>query len=250
MDDYERFGRRREYREEDAYNRANNRSKSRSKNPNPLYRNPSNYSNQSYSQDSGNFDKDRPQQLRNQSSVSSLSYEYKKDNTNSSINSTFTNSPRMRPSPPSTPTSRPSTPNLSSRLNNMNIRRPSTPLSSNISNNYSSNNNTENIRSNYTKIKVNYKDQEFIIPAPSSGLTYRDLLSKIERKIRLNDRGINDDRPLRIRYKDEDDDYVTIINDEDITLAFEISNKVWKSNKEVNNEPLSSMAVNLYVDRK
>jgi len=264
MEDYERYGRRHDYREEDSYNRSNNRSRSRSRprNPNPLYRNPSNFNNsQSFSQDSGNFEKDRPQLLnnerilRNQNSVSSLSYDMKKDsnNINSNLssngnsNTSHNISPRVRPSPPNTPSSRPTTPNLSSRLNNMNIRRPSTPLTSNS---YSNSNSTENLRSSYTKIKVSYKDQEFVIPAPSSGLTYRELLSKIERKIRLNDRNINDTRPLRIRYKDEDNDFVNIANDEDVLLAFETSNKIWKSNKELNNESISSMAVNLFVDRK
>jgi hypothetical protein len=277
MEDYEHYGRRRDYREEDSYNMSNrSRSRSRPKNPNPLYRNPSNLNNgESFSRDSGNFEKDRPQPLsnerilRNQNSVSSLSYDVKKDsnNTNSNLSSnedSNTNhniSPRVRPSPPNTPnsrpltpstrpttpSSRPTTPNLSSRLNNMNIRRPSTPLTSNS---YNNNNNTENLRSSYTKIKVSYKDQEFVIPAPSSGLTYRELLSKIERKIRLNDRNINDTRPLRIRYKDEDNDFVNITNDEDVLLAFEVSNKIWKFNKELNNESISSMAVNLFVDRK
>ncbi|ORX43613.1 hypothetical protein BCR36DRAFT_415463 [Piromyces finnis] len=267
---------------DDEHNRA--RSKSRTRNPN--YRNPSSTVNSvsQLIQDSSNYDKDRPNEkiLRNQSSVSSLSYEIKKNasiksnassnsmgrktsggssNPVNSFNNNFTNSPRMRPSPPSTPRpstpnlnrpstpnlNRPSTPNISSRLNN--IRRPSTPLNSSLSSNTYSSSDTTTVRSNYTKIKVSYNSQEFIIVAPSSGCTYNELISKIERKIRLNERTISDNRPLRIRYKDEDNDFVTIITDEDINLAFEIALKIWKSNKDTN-EPMLSMMVNLYVDRK
>ncbi|OUM60643.1 hypothetical protein PIROE2DRAFT_13548, partial [Piromyces sp. E2] len=297
QEEYERYNNRRDTRDDDGYR---SRSKSRTRNQN--YRNPSTTFNNasSFMQDSNNYDKERTQSvsmsndklLRNQSSVSSLSYEIKKNtsiksnssnnslgrggngnpiNSSNSFNSNYTNSPRMRPSPPITPVSRPSTPNLnrpstpnlnrpstpnlsrpstpnlSSRLNNM--RRPSTPLNSSLTNNSYSTTDTTTVRSNYTKIRVNYNNQEFIIVASSTGCTYGELLSKIERKIRLNERTVNDNRPLRIRYKDEDDDFVTIITDEDINLAFEIATKIWKSNKDIN-ESMNSMVVNLYVDRK
>jgi len=305
MEEYERFNNRREVRDDDSYR---TRSKSRTRNPNPNYRNPSTTFNNasSFMPESNNYDKDKSNEkiLRNQSSVSSLSYEIKKNasiksnssnnsmgraasggnggnqiNPSNSFNNNYTNSPRMRPSPPSTPVSRPSTPNLnrpstpnlnrpstpnltrpstpnlsrpstpnlSSRLNNM--RRPSTPLNSSLINNNYSTPDSTTVRSNYTKIRVNYNNQEFIIVASSSGCTYGELISKIERKIRLNERTVNDNRPLRIRYKDEDDDFVTIITDEDINLAFDIATKIWKANKDIN-EPMTSMVVNLYVDRK
>lgn len=70
------------------------------------------------------------------------------------------------------------------------------------------------------KVKLHYIEDSFLIIVPST-IKYSQLLERIERKIRLC--GKQTPNPLRIKYKDEDDDFVTINSDEDIQMALEIS---------------------------
>lgn len=70
------------------------------------------------------------------------------------------------------------------------------------------------------KVKLHYIDDSFLIIVPSS-IKYSQLLERIERKIRLC--GKQTPSPLRIKYKDEDDDFVSINSDEDIQMALELS---------------------------
>lgn len=68
------------------------------------------------------------------------------------------------------------------------------------------------------KVKLNFLDDTFLLIVPTT-VTYSALLDRVERKIRLC--GKQTPSPLRIKYKDEDDDFVTMHSDEDIQMALE-----------------------------
>jgi len=85
------------------------------------------------------------------------------------------------------------------------------------------------ISTGFMKVKTHYGNDIFII-AVSTSTTFADLYSKVERKIRLGNEGkdgvlsmTSSPCPLKIRYKDEDGDFITINTDEDILMAFEAS---------------------------
>lgn len=68
------------------------------------------------------------------------------------------------------------------------------------------------------KVKLHYLDDTFLLIVPAD-VGYGALLERVERKIRLC--GKQTPSPLRIKYKDEDDDFVTMHGDEDISMAME-----------------------------
>lgn len=68
------------------------------------------------------------------------------------------------------------------------------------------------------KVKLHYLQDTFLIIVPSDA-SYAVLLERVERKVRLC--GNQTPTPLRIKYKDEDDDFVTMHSDEDIQMALE-----------------------------
>lgn len=70
------------------------------------------------------------------------------------------------------------------------------------------------------KIKVNYADDIFVIVVPQD-IEYRELCDRVERKIRLCSTRRDESIPIRIKYQDEDGDYITINSDEDVLMAFE-----------------------------
>ncbi|CAG8511226.1 564_t:CDS:1 [Diversispora eburnea] len=70
------------------------------------------------------------------------------------------------------------------------------------------------------KIKVNYADDIFVIVVPQD-IEYRELCDRVERKIRLCSTRRDESIPIRIKYQDEDSDYITINSDEDVLMAFE-----------------------------
>ncbi|KAF9935450.1 hypothetical protein FBU30_000048 [Linnemannia zychae] len=69
------------------------------------------------------------------------------------------------------------------------------------------------------KVKVNYQEDSYLIVVPVQ-IEYSELIERVERKLRLcgSRRG---EQPLRLRYKDEDNDYINMEDDEDISLAME-----------------------------
>ncbi|KAJ8329985.1 Guanine nucleotide exchange factor for Cdc42p [Batrachochytrium dendrobatidis] len=73
------------------------------------------------------------------------------------------------------------------------------------------------------KIKTYYGDDVILIAVPSRGTTYRDLVSKITRKIRLNNAALPEGREIRLRYRDEEGDYVSMNGDDDVMMAFELA---------------------------
>lgn len=80
---------------------------------------------------------------------------------------------------------------------------------------------TASIPSGSIKVKVSYQDDIFVIIA-SEQIEYRELIDKIERKVKLCGPR-NEAIPLRVRYQDEDGDYITINSDEDVQMAFDWS---------------------------
>jgi cell division control protein 24 len=73
----------------------------------------------------------------------------------------------------------------------------------------------------FTKVKLYYGSDIFVIAIPSNLSTLTELTSKIERKLRLCGVVFPEDRPLKLRYKDEDGDLIQIYGDDDILLALD-----------------------------
>ncbi|KAI8606228.1 hypothetical protein EDD21DRAFT_298530 [Dissophora ornata] len=71
-----------------------------------------------------------------------------------------------------------------------------------------------------TPIKVNFQEDSYLIVVPVQ-ITYSELVERVEKKIRLCGSRRNESQPLRLRYKDEDNDYIIMKDDDDISLAFE-----------------------------
>ncbi|EEB93466.1 hypothetical protein MPER_07869 [Moniliophthora perniciosa FA553] len=76
-----------------------------------------------------------------------------------------------------------------------------------------------NGRSQPVKVKVHFHEDIFVIQVPKS-TEYDDLVEKVGRKIRLCGPR-RDDGPLRVKYKDEDGDMVSLGSTEDVQMAFE-----------------------------
>jgi len=70
------------------------------------------------------------------------------------------------------------------------------------------------------KIKVNYQEDSYLIVVPVQ-CGYAELIERVEKKIRLCGSRRSDAQTLRLRYKDEDNDYIIMKDDDDISLAFE-----------------------------
>jgi cell division control protein 24 len=79
-------------------------------------------------------------------------------------------------------------------------------------------NTTSNAPAKHMKVKLHFLQDSFLLIVPGN-ISYHQLLERVERKIRLC--GKQTPVPLRIKYKDEDDDFVTINSDEDIQMALE-----------------------------
>lgn len=69
------------------------------------------------------------------------------------------------------------------------------------------------------KVKVHFHEDIFVIQVPRATV-YEDLVGKVGRKIRLCGPR-RDDGPLRVKYKDEDGDMVSLGSTEDVQMAFE-----------------------------
>ncbi|KAI0645373.1 hypothetical protein C8Q79DRAFT_926630 [Trametes meyenii] len=69
------------------------------------------------------------------------------------------------------------------------------------------------------KIKVHFGEDIFVIQVPRS-TEYSELVDKVGKKIRLCGPR-RDDGPLRVKYKDEDGDLVSLGSTEDVQMAFE-----------------------------
>jgi len=69
------------------------------------------------------------------------------------------------------------------------------------------------------KVKVHFYDDIFVMQVPRS-MEYDDLVDKVGKKIRLCGPR-RDNIPLRVKYRDEDGDMVSLGSTEDVQIAFE-----------------------------
>lgn len=69
------------------------------------------------------------------------------------------------------------------------------------------------------KVKVHFQDDIFVIQVPRS-TEFNELVDKVGKKIRLCGPR-RDDTPLRVKYKDEDGDLISLGSTEDVQMAFE-----------------------------
>lgn len=68
-------------------------------------------------------------------------------------------------------------------------------------------------------MKVHFHEDIFVI-AVARSVEYEELVERVGRKIRLCGPR-RDDGPLRVKYKDEDGDLVSLGSTEDVQMAFE-----------------------------
>jgi len=71
------------------------------------------------------------------------------------------------------------------------------------------------------KVKVHYKEDLFVIIVNRT-TDYDDLVDKVAKKIRLCG-GRKEGTALRIKYRDEDGDMVSLGSNEDVQMAFDTS---------------------------
>jgi len=71
------------------------------------------------------------------------------------------------------------------------------------------------------KVKVHYNEDLFVIIV-NRHTDFQELVDKVGKKIRLCG-GRKDGSALRIRYRDEDGDYVSLGSNEDVQMAFDTS---------------------------
>ena len=87
---------------------------------------------------------------------------------------------------------------------------------------YSPGNSSQGSHSGGIKAKVHYSEDMFILKLhPDSG--YQGLMDKVEKKLRLCGFANSGVSSFRIKYRDEDGDLITINSDEDVQMAYEMS---------------------------
>jgi len=70
------------------------------------------------------------------------------------------------------------------------------------------------------RVKVHYKTDLFQIIVPRDTM-FNDLVSKVAYKVRLCGENGQKDSPLRVKYKDEDGDMISLGSDDDVQMAFD-----------------------------
>jgi hypothetical protein len=73
----------------------------------------------------------------------------------------------------------------------------------------------------YVRIKVHYEEDIFMVAAPTS-LTFQELFTKIEKKIKLCTGNKKDLGVLKMQYVDDGGDKVHLAGDDDMIFAFEL----------------------------
>lgn len=91
-------------------------------------------------------------------------------------------------------------------------------------------NSVASFSSGLLKVKVFYGSDIFVI-ALAGICSYAELVSKIERKIQLAGTNLPEGHSIKLRYKDEDGDFIQIFGDEDLLLAFDVCRQIGDSNK-------------------
>lgn len=74
------------------------------------------------------------------------------------------------------------------------------------------------------KIKIQFNGDKLAIVVPYS-IPYAQLMDRIERKVRICGNGpeISPTVPIRIRYQDEDGDFISMNSDDDVAMAFDVA---------------------------
>ena len=72
----------------------------------------------------------------------------------------------------------------------------------------------------FVKVKVHFHEDIFMMQVAMS-TEYEVLVQRVEKKIRLCGLPRKDDGPLRVKYRDEDGDLVTLGSTEDVQMAFQ-----------------------------
>ena len=69
------------------------------------------------------------------------------------------------------------------------------------------------------KVKVHYNNDKFVLIVPYS-IAYAQLIDRIERKVEFC--GALPASPIRVRYQDEDGDFISMNSDDDVQMAFDV----------------------------
>lgn len=74
------------------------------------------------------------------------------------------------------------------------------------------------------KVKIHYNNDKLAIIVPYS-IRYSQLMDRVERKVRMCTNGpeFGPSIPIRIRYQDEDGDYISMNSDDDVQMAFDVA---------------------------
>jgi cell division control protein 24 len=74
-------------------------------------------------------------------------------------------------------------------------------------------------------MKTHYGNDIFILAVPANGCKFEEILEKIERKIRICGAPMPDGRRIKLKYKDDEGDFITINTDDDVEMAFEMAKR-------------------------
>lgn len=69
------------------------------------------------------------------------------------------------------------------------------------------------------KVKVHYNNDKFVLIVPYN-IAYAQLIDRIERKVEFC--GALPASPIRVRYQDEDGDFISMNSDDDVQMAFDV----------------------------
>ncbi|KAF8244253.1 hypothetical protein K440DRAFT_559152 [Wilcoxina mikolae CBS 423.85] len=69
------------------------------------------------------------------------------------------------------------------------------------------------------KVKVHYNNDKFVLIVPYN-IAYAQLIDRIERKVEFC--GVLPTTPIRVRYQDEDGDFISMNSDDDVQMAFDV----------------------------
>jgi cell division control protein 24 len=81
------------------------------------------------------------------------------------------------------------------------------------------------VASGLVKMKTHYGADIFVLAVSADGPKFEEILDRIERKIRICGAAMPEGRRVKLRYRDEDGDLITINGDDDIEFAFEMARR-------------------------
>lgn len=72
------------------------------------------------------------------------------------------------------------------------------------------------------KVKIHLNNDKMVIIVPAN-IAYAQLIDRIERKVKNCAELANGSGPIRIKYQDEDGDYISMSSDDDVQMAFDVA---------------------------